>query len=178
MKKVLLTTAAMAMMAGSQMGFAACVDSGNPATSASCQSEVTLQVNKLVVLKGLDDYDFSDPGSNGWDGTDQTNAVVEGNFCVGTNDSSSGVTVSVGSANGGFEVEGANPGDRVAYSVLANNVAVTDGGNIDITNAALESLGCNNDNVAMNVQFAGADLLSASVGQEYTDTITVTVAPN
>jgi hypothetical protein len=178
MRKVLLTTAAMAILAGSQMGFAACTTSGNPAESASCDSKVTLQVKKLVVLKGLDNYDFSDPGSKGWDGTADTNAVQPGSFCVGTNDSNSGVSVTFTSSNGGFQVQGFDSTDTVAYSVIANNAAINDGDAIDMTSSTLQNLGCGTDNFNMDVQFAGADLLLATVDQIYSDTITVTVAPN
>lgn len=181
MKKLLLTSGAIAVLAGSQMGFAACDDSGNPnATSASCDSTVTLKIDDMVVLKGLDDYDFSDPGAAGWDGTGGTDAVVNGDFCVGTNNAASGVSVSVSSIND-FEVQRGD-GTAVSYNAYLNGsgTALANGATpLSLSGADVDNLECLTQSIDLNVEFTGTALMAANVGAEpYLDTITVTVAPN
>ena len=184
MKKALLTSAAIAALAGSQLGFAACVMSaGGPnATSASCDSTVTLKLDEMVVLKGLDDYDFSDPGAAGWDGTDAGTAAIPGNFCVGSNNAAGSVSITVTSTND-FQVERAD-GTGVRYSAFLGSspTALTNAtgtGLPPLAAGVVDDLACANELVALNLEFAGADLVAADVGTEaYTDTITVTVAPN
>jgi hypothetical protein len=183
MKRALLTSAAAAALAGSQIGFAACsMSAGGPnTTSASCDSTVTLKLDEMVVLKGLDDYDFSDPGAAGWDGTDQGKAAIPGSFCVGTNSSNTGVSVTVSSTHD-FEVQRAD-GSGVSYSAFlgSSTTALSNatGANIALAAAVVDDLACANELVDLTVEFAGTALLAAAVGAEaYTDTITVTVAPN
>ena len=184
MKKALLTSVAAAALAGSQIGFAACtMSAGGPnATSASCESTVTLKLDEMVVLKGLDDYDFSDPGAAGWDGTAAGSAAIPGNFCVGTNNSTGSVSLTVSSTNN-FEVQRAD-GTGVSYNAyLAGSTAPLSNASgsslAPLSNAVVDDLACANEAIALNVEFTGAALIAAQVGTEaYTDTITVTVAPN
>lgn len=181
MKKLILTAGVLAATAGSQLAFGACTDSGigDSSTPATCDSAVTLQVSDLVVIKGLDDYDFTDPAANGWDGTAGTNALVTGDVCVGTNNSANGVDVTFDSANGFAVSDGSNP--DVSYSMFFNGsaVALTDGQIVDVTAGTdLDDLACANENFALNVQFDGTALVTAAVGSTYSDTVTVTVAPN
>lgn len=175
-KKLLLTSGFMAMVAGSQIGYAACVDSGAPGASASCTSDVTLSVADLVVLKGLDDYDFT--GAPGWDGTAGGSSSVAGDVCIGTNNIANGVDVTITSASGDFSVTGSS-GGPLSYTVELNSSAVTHGTPIDVTGGALlDNLVCANENFDLDVAFAGTELLAAVGGVTYTDTVTVLVAPN
>ncbi len=176
MKKLLLTTGVLAAVAGSQLGYAACVDSGNPNTTASCASTVTLNVASLVVIKGLDDYDFTD--APGWGGTGATgdDSVVNGALCIGTNNPATGVNVTISSLNGGFEATGA-AGGPIAYNVYFDGSAAPNGTAFSADTAKLDNLNCANENFALNVEFTGAELLTAVADVSYSDTVTVSVAP-
>jgi hypothetical protein len=186
MKKALLTSVAAAALAASQIGFAACVESkdGANTTSASCESTVTLKLDRLVVLKGLDDYDFSNPGAAGWGGTSDAAdiAAIDGNFCVGTNDPTDSVILTVSSANN-FAVQRASGGPPVSYNAYlagsTTRLSNSSGSGLVFNGATVDDLICDDEAIALNVQFTGAALAAAAVGTEaYTDTITVTVAPN
>lgn len=178
MKKLLLTTGVLAAVAGSQLGYAACVDSGNPNTTASCASTVTLNVASLVVIKGLDDYDFTD--APGWGGTGATgdDSVVNGALCIGTNNPATGVNVTISSLNGGFEATGTT-GGPIAYSVYfdGSGTPVADGTPVPVSGGNLDDLNCATEGFDLNVEFTGAQLLTAVGGVAYSDTVTVSVAP-
>ena len=180
MKKLLLTTGVIAALAGSQMGFAACASSGVTDTSASCGSAVNLQVANVAVLKGLDDYDFSDPAAKGWNGTSAADdkAVSPGAVCIGTNNPGVGVRVSFSSA-GDFQVTNSTK-PPVTYDVYFNNESerLTQNKSFDIvSDGKLDNLLCTNQNYPLNVEFTGTELAKAASDAAYTDIITVTVAP-
>lgn len=178
MKKLLMTSAVVAAVAGSQMGHALCADSGlgTNATPATCEADVTLTVQNSVVIKGLDDYDFTN--APGWNGLAAGASRISSNLCIGTNNTANPVNITFTSDNGAFNAEDIS-GNPIAYSIFFNGSGTASNYNDPAVIPAgdLSNLACASETIALAIEFAGADLLTAVGGVSYTDTVTVTVAP-
>ena len=178
MKKLLMTSAVVAAVAGSQMGYAACADSGlgTNATPATCDADVTLTVENSVVIKGLDDYDFTN--APGWDGTGAGASRISESLCIGTNNTANPVNITFTSTNGAFNATGAS-GGPIAYSIYFNGAGTASAYNSPavVPVGVLGDLACATEAIDLDIEFGGADLLTAVGGVSYSDTVTVTVAP-
>jgi hypothetical protein len=177
---------AISLLLASGAVFAA--SQGTPGTSSNGSVNLSLTMQRQVVVAGLDDITIN---AAGWDGSSDIVSAAE-DFCIGQN-MGFGFSLTFTSGNGGagsFTAEDGsnNPVDYNVY--FANGTGATIGDTPATSGSALttttdgvsptpqQNLSCGSNNASMIVEFPGTNLQAASNdGTAYTDTITVQVAP-
>ena len=171
LKKIALSTAiATTLFAG--QAFAE--EQGTLGATSTGKSEVTLTINDQVQITGVDDITLG-----AFNGTDDLTGSTE--FCVyrsGGDDYQ--MTIS---AEGKTSLEVAT-GDTIGFTARvdgdnnASDGALIAHGGTSGTFTGSNALDCNTtDNAALEVNFAAADLRTASAATDYTATVVILVEP-
>jgi len=169
MTKLKLTLIASALVVS---GSALAASDGNLDTSSVGESIVTIIKDNAVQISNVNDIDLGNHATLAAD------AVESDSVCVFS--STTNYNVTIDSANGGFKLmDGA---EEIPYALTwaANGgtaAAVTDGTSIAGLAGDNASLNCGNGtNATFEVTVASADF-NAAVPGSYSDTLTLTVAP-
>ena len=173
MKKVMLFGAFIALFASSNLYAATCTDSGSDGYTDDCDAIMRLDLPIFAIIEfpggaGVDDLTVL------WDGTAGT-LTDSINICIGTNGDAD-IDIDTTSVNN-FEVtDGAN---TVPYALNLNTTLdLTSGSTVVLANAVADDLTCTATNIPLQLAFTRANLeAAASTGTPFTDTVTITVAP-
>ena len=142
--------------------------------------DLTVVINPLVLVEGLDDIDLGTYAP----GVDPSNSD---SFCIGTNAAAGATIIATSNSSGtGFNLTGANVGDEIPYAVTltdSNGVEnpINEGGiGLSLPQAQLDDLNCNGStggDVTMTVT-ASALTINSAADTAYSDTITLIITPN
>jgi hypothetical protein len=173
MKKILMASAVVSLMAGSNV-WAAC-DVGPQETilaGDSCTTVVDLTVAGRIQVANLADITMAYTAGSGATGSDD--------FCIGTN-STTGAFLSLDSASGAsYELDLAGS-TSIPYAVtlqagLSAAITPTEGIPSPLAKADISNLGCATDTVNIQVDVTDVAYLAADAGA-FQDTLTLLVAP-
>jgi hypothetical protein len=173
MKKVLMASAVVSMLAGSNVW----ADCGDIGATATCDTNVNLSVPKTVVLKGtavggpIGDIDML------WDGvTIAGETTASTDFCIGSNYTGT-ATLNLPAV---IQVTSATASESIAYSLeidggatSGTGTSLTGGDNAGITT---EALTCDASRT-LNAYVLNSSIASATAATDYTQVLTLTVTP-
>jgi hypothetical protein len=177
MKKVMLFGALFALFASSNLYAATCSDTGTDGYNDQCDAGMQLDIPRFAVIAfpttGTPDLSVA------WDGSATTGQATDSiNICIGTNGSTD-IDVTASSANlaDPFNVtDGTTP---VPYTLdLNTGLILSTGATVVLPNADTEDLLCAVLNIPLELGFDNS-ILAATLtnGTPFTDTVTITVAP-
>lgn len=174
MKKVMMFGVLMALFASSNLYAATCTDTGADGYDDQCAAGMRLDLPLFAIIQfpaagGLGGSDLNVV----WDGTAAT-TTDSINICIGTNGNSD-IDITANSANGFTVTDGAA---NVPYSLDLNTTLDLTTGAVVLANAAADDLACTATNIPLDLGFTQAALQAApTTGAFFTDTVTITVAP-
>lgn len=165
---------ATSMMAGNAMA----AGNGTMGTTSSADTILTLGIPDRVQIS-----DVKDLALGTWSGT--SDLVGSTSFCVYRN-GAAGYDVTLSTVSGSFQVSSATSGDSIPFGVKVDDSLDASAGealtyNTASANALLgsNSLTCGgSDNATLQFTFAQADLQGKGTATDYTETVTILVAPN
>jgi hypothetical protein len=162
-----------AMFAGQTMA----AQQGTLGATSTGKSTVTLEIADMVKITGVDDI-----GLGAFDGINDLSGGTA--FCV-YRSGGNGYRMTV-SAEGktALEVESASTTDTIGFTAKVDNDSDASNGTAIVHNgtsgtySGSSALDCGaSDNASLAVNFAAADLLSASAAADYTATVVILVEP-
>lgn len=170
MKKILMATVAMSMLAGSNVWAACGVVGSGP---EDCDTTVNLTVDTLAIITGVPaaiTLARTAPAADTADNSGDADQVI----CIGSNSGAANISASSSTGGAGaFELNTVGPvgPTPITYSVDIDSVTLTNTGQAADN---VETLACGSQSSAIAVSASG---LNTAVAGSYTDTLTLTVSP-